>query len=76
MYYSHPCSYCRKVFYTFDNNKKNAARKLYEGIKKHLIAYNEDHKEYKFDEAPSIEENQMYNEMTESTTAPRGGYQV
>ena len=76
MYYSHPCSYCTKVFYTYDSNRTRAAHKLYQGIKKHLQDYKEDHKEYKFDEAPEIEANQMYNEMTESTDAPRGGYQV
>lgn len=76
MYYSHRCSYCTKLFYTFDRSKKNAARKLYEGIKKHLISYNEDHKEFKFDEDPGIEANQMYTEMVESSSAPRGAYQV
>ncbi|HSW97012.1 MAG TPA: hypothetical protein VLF89_04260 [Candidatus Saccharimonadales bacterium] len=76
MYYSHRCSYCTKIFYTFDNNKTNAAKKLYHAIKKHLQDYNEDHKEYKFDEAPEIEVNQMYKEMTESTEKPRGAYLV
>lgn len=76
MYYSHRCSYCTKVFYVFDSNRTNAARKLYSGIKKHLIAYNEDHKEYQFDEDPGIEANQMYRAMTESSSVPRGAYQV
>ncbi len=74
MYYSYPCSYCRKVFYVFSNNKQYAAELLYEGIKKHLINYDEDHKEYQFDEAPQIEMRQMYASMSESTDKPHGGY--
>jgi hypothetical protein len=64
------------VFYAFDENKSQAAKKLYEGIKKHLQEYNEDHKEYEFDEDPSIEVRQMYGEMTESNDEPMGGYEV
>jgi len=74
MYYSYPCSYCRKVFYVFNDNKQYAAELLYEGIKKHLINYDEDHKEYKFDEAPQIEAEQMYSVMTETSERPQGGY--
>lgn len=74
MYYSHRCSYCTKVFYVYDSNKSRAAKKLYEGIKKHLQDYDEDHKEYQFDEAPSIEANQMYGEMMETEDKPAGGY--
>ncbi len=74
MYYSYPCSYCGKVFYTFGNNKKYAAEVLYEGIKNHLINYDEDHKEYKFDESPQIEARQMYTAMTETSDRPQGGY--
>lgn len=76
MYYSHSCSYCTKVFYTFHTNKEGAARKLYEGIKRHLIEYAEDHKEYQFDEDPGIEADQMYAEMTETTSRPSGAYPV
>jgi len=46
------------------------------GIKKHLIDYQEDHKEYEFDESPSVEANQMYYAMSESTHPPRSGYEV
>lgn len=74
MYYSYPCSYCGKTFYTFQKNKQYAAEVLYEGIKQHLINYDEDHKEYKFDEAPTIEVRQMYSAMTETSTKPSGGY--
>lgn len=76
MYYSHSCSYCLKVFYTYHASKEGAARKLYEGIKKHLVEYAEDHKEYQFDEAPSIEVNQMYYAMTEHEEDPRGDYEL
>lgn len=75
MYYSHRCSYCTKVFYTYDSDRYRAARKLYEGIKQHLIEYGEDHKEYQFDEDPSIEAKQMYNAMRESQDEPYG-YEV
>jgi len=76
MYYSHKCSYCSKLFYTFDNNKGQAAKRLYEGIKQHLIDYDEDRKEHKFDEHPQIEARQMYSEMNESEDKPAGGYEV
>ncbi len=74
MYYSHPCSYCTKVFYTFNDNKTAAATVLFNGIKKHLTDYSEDDKEHQFDEDPSIEVNQVYAAMTESNEPPAGGY--
>lgn len=76
MYYSHACSYCSKVFYTYNENKEQAAKTLYEGIKQHLKDYDEDHKEYQFDEAPEIEANQMYKAMNESSAPPSGGYEL
>ena len=76
MYYSYPCSYCSKVFYTFTNSRQAAAQILYEGIKTHLSDYNEDHKEYQFDEAPQIEVRQMYSSMTETSDPPAGGYEL
>lgn len=76
MYYSFPCSYCSKVFYTFNRNKEAAATSLYQGIKAHLIEYNEDHKEYLFDEDPKIEVSQMYYVMVETSTPPPGGYEL
>ncbi len=74
MYYSYNCSYCSRLFYTYNQQRKYAAITLYEGIKQHLIDYNEDHKEYDFDEHPSIEANQMYERMSEHEYAPPGGY--
>ncbi len=74
MYYSYPCSYCGKIFYTFSDNKEIAANTLYQGIKEHLQSYDEDHKEYQFDEAPQIEVRQMYSAMTETSDKPQGGY--
>lgn len=76
MYYSYPCSYCSRVFYTFNDNKEQAAQILFNGIKQHLISYGEDDKEHQFDEDPSIEANQMYTGMTESSEPPAGGYQL
>ena len=76
MYYSYPCSYCGKVFYTFSKNRTSAAQTLYQGIKAHLQSYDEDHKEYQFDEAPSIEIRQMYSSMTETSDEPQGAYEL
>lgn len=76
MYYSYLCSYCSKIFYTYHDLKEGAAKQLYEGIKKHLIEYNEDHKEYEFDEAPAIEIDQMYYTMSEHNEKPNGHYEV
>lgn len=74
MYYSHSCSYCTKVFFTYHSNKEAAAKVLFEGIKIHLIEYGEDHKEYMFDEDPKIEIDQMYYAMTELEEKPDGGH--
>lgn len=76
MYYVRKCSYCSKVFYTHADYKEEAARILYNGIKKHLIEYGEDDKEYEFDEYPQKEEDQMYYEMQEMVTPPPGGYEL
>jgi len=76
MYYSHSCSYCSKVFYTYQDRKEHAASVLYTGIKAHLVEYAEDHKEFQFDEGQSIEINQMYYAMTETEEDPRGDYKL
>lgn len=76
MYYSHSCSYCAKIFYTYHSSKEEAARVLFEGIKKHLVDYKEDHKEYMFDEDPEVEVNQMYYAMSEHEEEPDGHYQL
>lgn len=76
MYYSYHCSYCSKIFYTFNDNKEEAARILYEGIKKHLIEYGEDDREYEFDDYPEKEINEMYAKMSELTEPPSGAYEL
>lgn len=76
MYYYHYCPYCGKMFYTFANRKQDAAWTLFHGIKKHMIDYNEDDKEFTMDEAESIEEWQMYKIMIETTDEPKGGYEL
>lgn len=76
MHYSHPCSYCSKTFYTYHSNKEVAARTLYYGIKKHLGEYNEDHKEYQFDDGPEVDSDEIYRAMSESKDPPTGGYPV
>lgn len=76
MYYSHSCTYCAKVFYTYHNRRVQAAQILYIGIKAHLTDYNEDHKEYEMDEDPKIEVDQMYYAMVELTEAPNAGYEL
>ena len=76
MYYSHSCSYCTKVFYTYHSNKEQAAEILFVGIKSHLTEWDEDHKEYEFDEAPEIEIDQMYEVMIELASPPSGGYEL
>ena len=61
-----------------DGTKKLAEMRklLFEGIKKHLIEYAEDHKEYQFDEDPEIEINQMYYAMSEHEEDPQGDYEL
>lgn len=76
MYYSHPCSYCSKIFFTFNSDKDEAASVLYYGIRKHLVEYDEDHKEFKFDDGASIDINEIYAAVTESSEEPAGGYEL
>jgi len=76
MYYSHPCSYCSKIFYTYGSSRYEAAKVLYHGIKKHLHDYNEDHKEHEFDDGQAIDTNEVYKALTESTESPPGGYEL
>jgi hypothetical protein len=76
MYYSHPCSYCTKIFYTFHSDRRQAASILYYGIKQHLIDYDEDHKEYQFDDGSSIDINEVYAAVNESDDEPSGGYEL
>jgi hypothetical protein len=74
MYYSHQCSYCHKVFYVYENDKYKASEMLYDIIKKHLKEYEEDHKEYKFDDGKSEDSLEIFNGMTTSSHKPPGGY--
>lgn len=76
MYYSFPCPYCNKVYYTFNDNKETAAQTLYTGIKQHLTEYGEDDKEHQLDDGPSQDTNEIYAAMTESSEAPAGGYSL
>ena len=74
MYYMHQCTYCTKTFYVFSDSKMDAARKLYKGIKQHLMQYDEDRKEFLMDGSPDREANEMYYEMIELNEPPTGGY--
>ena len=76
MYYSHSCTYCTKVFYTYHGRKEQAAEILYIGIKAHLIEYNEDHKEYELDDDPKVEINEMYYAMSEHSEPPTAAYEL
>lgn len=76
MYYSHSCTYCTKVFYTYHNRKEQAAEILFIGIKAHLIDYGEDHKEYEMDDDPKVEINEMYYAMMEHKEAPTAAYEL
>lgn len=76
MYYLYPCSYCSKIFYTFNDSKEVAAKKLFSGIKQHLVSYGEDSKEHQFDDDPEIDTNRIYSTMKESNIRPAGGYEL
>lgn len=74
MYYTHPCTYCKKTFYAWHSTKEGASSILYYGIKKHLMDYGEDHKEFELDDAPEIEINDIYKAAIEMNDRPAGGY--
>lgn len=77
MYYSFRCPYCRKTFYTFTDNKVEASRTLYYGIKEHQKDYGEDAKEFTMDdEYISTEINRVYDNLGQSHEEPRGGYEL
>lgn len=76
MYYSHPCTYCAVIFFTFNEHKEQASSILYYGIKQHLIDFDEDHKEYQMDDGPSMDINQIYEAIVESNEKPAGGYEL
>lgn len=76
MYYSQSCSYCNKIFYTYNNNKDRAAQTLAAGIKEHLVESGEDEKEHKYDDGHREDSNEIYGEMHESNEPPSGGYEL
>lgn len=76
MYYSRKCTYCNKVFYTFSDNKEQAASILYNGIKQHLTEYDEDRREYELDDGPKTDTDQIYYEAAESEDPPTGGFEI
>lgn len=76
MYYSDTCPYCSKIFYTFNDSKEAASKILYAGIKQHLIDYNEDSKEYKLDDTPKEDSDEIYAELTETNEPPQGGFEL
>lgn len=75
MYYSQSCSYCHKVFYVYESSKHRAAERLYNIIKKHLDEYNEDDKEYKYDDGLAQDSAEILSEMSETNEPPKGGYE-
>jgi hypothetical protein len=77
MYYSHPCSYCGKVFYTYlDGDRYKAAEILHDRIVEHLHAYGEHDKEYDFDDGREIDMMEVYNQLSESSSPPENAYIV
>lgn len=76
MYYSYNCTYCGRLFYTYNENKEQAAHILYSGIKAHLKDYDEDDKEYKMDDGEKVDSDMIYREMTSYNEAPSGGYEL
>lgn len=76
MYYSYPCPYCSKIFYTFNDSKEVAVNKLFYGIKEHLVSYGEDSKEHKLDDDPEIDINMIYSSVSESSVRPAGAYEL
>jgi len=75
MYYSSACSYCGRVFYVYENDKYIASEKLYDIIKAHLEHYDEDNREYKFDDGKVKDSQEILQEMNSSSERPKGGYE-
>lgn len=76
MYFVKTCTYCTKVFYTYHDRKEEAAKVLYDGIKKHLVEWGEDSKEHELDEAPELEIDQIYYEIIEAEDEPQSAYEL
>jgi hypothetical protein len=76
MYYSFPCESCSKIFYTFNDDKNQAASVLYVALKQHLDSYGEKDRDDLFTHDTTTDANNIYNIMTATSSAPSGGYQV
>jgi len=77
MYYTFSCPYCNRLFYTYNDNKEQAAEILFTGITAHLQSYGEADKDHTLtDQLPETETNQIYASMGESSELPSGGYQL
>lgn len=76
MYYSFRCTYCGRLFYTYEMNKQRASQTLYGTVKQHLIDTGEDDKEYEMDDGATEDSNQIYAEMTVSDHVPTGGFEA
>ncbi len=75
MYYSHTCSHCSKVFYTYNEDKELAAKTIYDGIEAHMKDYKEE-EDSTFYHNQEQDTNRIYSEISESEEAPSGGYQL
>lgn len=75
MYYSHTCSYCSKLFYTYNEDKDLAAKTLYAGIEAHMKEYNES-EDASFYHDPELDTNRIYSEIVESSEEPSSGYEL
>jgi len=76
MYYAFTCTYCKRLFYTWNRSREQASHILYRSVKKHLVEYDEDRKEYEMDDGEQMDSNQIYSEMVELNDIPSGGYEV
>jgi len=76
MYFSYKCSYCGRLFYTYNADRHGAAKSLYHGIKQHLTEYDEDRKEHQFDDGPQMDTDEVYSAMAEASDRPAGGYEL
>jgi hypothetical protein len=75
MYYSYTCPYCGRLFYVFNDSKDEAAKELFDGIKKHEEEYGEDTKDGTLTEYdPETEADMIYEKIQGSETIPSGGY--
>lgn len=75
MYYSHTCTHCGKIFYSFNDDKELAAEAIYAGIEQHMKDYGESEDASYYHEE-GLDTKRIYSELTESSEAPSGGYQV